>query len=723
MTPGKSNIDQLFNGTRVFEIPFYQRSYVWDKTEWERFLTDMINVGQQNTNYFLGAIILKQVITGAAKRGDYKVVIDGQQRLTTLAIFLKVLYLKQDMNQWYERKFILPDGCYAIQHSRIDREDFQKVITLTSCDALEGESNIIRAYNYFREYLDPTIIDENKLKYNVQVIDIVIDNDDDEQQIFDTINSLGVDLTTAELLKNHLFTEQTLPQYNQLWAPVFEYDEECISFWAQPLLKGRNKQVNIEAFLNAFLQIKVHDADLKISTEEKLEYAKSTALFYSYKKFIADHWNGREFKFVEELVNYAKVYRESFNPNIIHTSLTSSPGIERINFLIFATDGTSMIPFVMFIINNVSDIEERNKIFDYLESYYVRRLICKSKTNSYSDLFSESLINANITTADQLIAYINGRDESAALSMPNNAELLRNCKETEFPNNRGLAILYLLESRLRSNANLLTQLLPYSSYSLEHLMPQKWINNWPLADNADADTRNHVIKTLGNFTLLTQKLNASISNSSWSVKVNGRNNKEALKTYANGLLTLAGVLDINDWNENTINARSIWIACKASKVWPSQLTLDTTIEEPIITDNGEIIIDEDSGEERVNTKDHTKYSLDGDNFMGKSHFVPYFIKQYIKKHKEMTYKEIKEKFPDSLMESGFVFQGLICPVDTYEKWDNQYKERRYRANDSNNKLKSSDGVEFYVNTQWTADSVQNIIQIAKDDHWKVMIEL
>lgn len=82
MTPGKSTIYEIFNGTRVFEIPFYQRSYVWGEKQWERLLSDMVDVSHRLKNYFLGAIILKQTSTGAATMGDHKIVIDGQQRLT-----------------------------------------------------------------------------------------------------------------------------------------------------------------------------------------------------------------------------------------------------------------------------------------------------------------------------------------------------------------------------------------------------------------------------------------------------------------------------------------------------------------------------------------------------------------------------------------------------------------------------------------------------------------
>ena len=164
--------------------------------------------------------------------------------------------------------------------------------------------------------------------------------------------------------------------------------------------KRCNKRKNIEAFLNAFLQIKVHESSINVSTEDKLEYAKSGALFYSYKDFIEKYYKGREFELVEELVQYAKIYQNTFSPAVTESSLTYEPGIERINFLIFAADNTTMIPYIMYVIKNVADEAERNKIYDYLESYLVRHLICKKSTKNYSDLFSENLINADVKTAD-----------------------------------------------------------------------------------------------------------------------------------------------------------------------------------------------------------------------------------------------------------------------------------------------------------------------------------
>src|SRR5699024_47689 len=97
MDAGKRTINDIFNGNRVLEIPFFQRAYVWDKPQWERLLQDMESVSKSLKPYFLGSIILKQQPTNTGNKvGDIRTLIDGQQRLTTLSIFFKVLSLKNE---------------------------------------------------------------------------------------------------------------------------------------------------------------------------------------------------------------------------------------------------------------------------------------------------------------------------------------------------------------------------------------------------------------------------------------------------------------------------------------------------------------------------------------------------------------------------------------------------------------------------------------------------
>ncbi len=166
--------------------------------------------------YFLGSIILKQVSSGNtwSEVCEVRTVIDGQQRLTTMVLFFKALCAKYGTNNLFERDFILETGDVALRHGKYDRQDFEKVVSATGCEPLEGSSAIVLAYNYFLKNIDPEKVDRNTIKSNVQFVCIDLTEGEDEQQIFDTINSLGVRLTTAELLKNYFFNRE-----NELGQP------------------------------------------------------------------------------------------------------------------------------------------------------------------------------------------------------------------------------------------------------------------------------------------------------------------------------------------------------------------------------------------------------------------------------------------------------------------------------------------------------------------------
>ena len=214
----------------------------------------------------------------------------------------------------------------------------------------------------------------------------------------------------------------------------------------------------------------------------------------------------------------------------------SIPSIERLCVYIFGLDGTVIIPYVLYLLKNVTDETELQNMFRYLESYLMRRYICRSTNKSYSDLFSESLIGNNIQTFQDLKAYIDEKDMETALAMPSNITLKRAIHEDKMTNTRAHGILYMLESKLRNHRMHATTLLGYKSYSLEHLMPKNWRVKWGAAE--DEDTRDHKILTLGNLAIITSSLNSSIRDAKWSDKLNGRGNKKGLKTYASGLVTM-----------------------------------------------------------------------------------------------------------------------------------------------------------------------------------------
>lgn len=208
MEAGKILINGIFNGSRLLKVPFFQRSYVWDIPQWERFLLDMEMVTKTGKPYFLGPVIMKagEKPPTWACYADCKTIIDGQQRLTTVLIFLKVIALKTGNSISFDKYFRLEDGSIALHHGKNDREAFRIVMDLTEPEKIPNllpPSQIIAAYNYFIDNLDPEKVNQNTIRQCAQFVCIDLLEDEDEQQVFDTINSQGVRLTTAELLKNY----------------------------------------------------------------------------------------------------------------------------------------------------------------------------------------------------------------------------------------------------------------------------------------------------------------------------------------------------------------------------------------------------------------------------------------------------------------------------------------------------------------------------------------
>lgn len=572
MEAKKINVASLFQGYNLYKIPFYQRSYVWGEDKWSRFLDDMYYVSLYRKSYFLGSIILKQENTSIGS-ADERTIIDGQQRLTTIIIFFKTLCLKNpEFEPLFNMHFFTQQTKeISLQHSMNDIKDFIEVINNKKNEIINksNPSKIIQVYNYFQQYLDATRIDYHVLMKNLTLIGIDLNQEDDEQLIFDTINSLSEPLTTGELLKNYFFKEESKKEYEALWLPTFEKDNDTVEFWNNVTTQGRIIKTNIDAFFNAMLQIKIHNRSIPNMTSDfRARIKRNDRLFHNYKELIATY-NLDKKNFVYELIDYAKLYKENLSQNVEMISLPGEPCIERINFIIKNFDCSTLIPYILYVLKKVNNEEERKKIYEYLEAYITRRIIAKSVNNNFSDLFSENLIGGNILTYAALREYIESKDQSQALAMPSDLTISVAVREYEQNNKRSLSILYLLETRLRTKGHHSTTVFPYEAYSLEHIMPKKWDKNWKLTSEFDEEKREHYIKTLGNHTILNSKLNTSISNSGWQIKLQGHSNNKGLKEYATGLVTIKDFLNLSEWNENEILKRADWLALKINEIWQS----------------------------------------------------------------------------------------------------------------------------------------------------------
>lgn len=581
MQADKENLTTFIGSNQYYEIPFFQRSYVWDVEQWERIIDDAIYASETKKPLFLGAVIFKRRINSEGMHDGFTV-IDGQQRLTTLFIFFKVLSLFSDQTAWFNGTFKKFNGSPVLKQSHSNLKDFENIIALTSPeDLLENanSSQINKAYTYFRMRLRDIFINkENKNSNGKRIIDydivfmllnfvvIKLEENDDEQQIFDTINSLGVKLTTGELLKNYLFSAGQLNDYNGIWKPIFEKDNETMNFWNSQMANGRNLKKTIDLFLFYFLQVKAQDPKLKI---DRKQARRMDNLFVNFKQIVEVNHLDKDL-FALEISQYAELFMKCFRRDEDggDFDIPSSFGMERISFIINNLDSNTMIPYVLYILNSVDSEEEQNKIFGFLETYIVRRLIVDSNNNNYSDLFSENLIGQRINSYEKLRDYILSKEATASLAMPSDAAVRNGFHQTYFKSNnkRALCILYLLESLLQT-PNHSTQLKTFGAYTLEHLMPKKWKKHWPCADSTSEEERNLAILTFGNLAMITSGLNNTIRNDDWATKLIGKNNKPGLRDFASGLATIQPYLDLPSWNEETIYDRAEDLADKAIAKW------------------------------------------------------------------------------------------------------------------------------------------------------------
>lgn len=516
MDAHKALITNIFNNSTLVEVPFFQRSYVWREDLWGRLLEDMEFVVKTKKPHFLGSIILKE---GRKPRqgenfADCRTIVDGQQRLTTFLIFMKVLCLKLGQTALFDCQFRIMGQMIALRHGRNDIQAFEKVMTLSKAEIIdnpEPASRIIGAFNYF-------------------------------------------------------FNRETVGEYERKWADVFEKDDETKVYWDREIETGRIKRAIIDIFFDSYFQLFIQDKQYNISNEDKLMYSRVDRLAQSYQHFINKYCGGNKNIVLDQMKEYAECFRNNLKPNQCGMSIPKEEGIERINVVIFGLKNTTMIPYILYIAKNVQDKNELIKMYGILESYIMRRVVVHASTKSYNNLFTSLILN-KVLDSQTLTLRLKGIGD-ATTYCPDDNEMKIGFETSKLVNLQSKGIIYLLESKIRSD-NSSTALLGFNNYSLEHLMPKKWRNNWgACATEDDAKKRDSLLLTLGNLAIIPQALNASIRDAAWNVKKAGKGqNKPGLLLCASGLYTLHDVLQKNDWNEHEIENRAEWLLANAQNIW------------------------------------------------------------------------------------------------------------------------------------------------------------
>jgi hypothetical protein len=561
-------LEAIFTGRTVLRIPFFQRSYVWEKDQWERLIEDLKGLHAEiqlggNPRKFMGALIMKMrhVATGEG-RGLERELVDGQQRITTLVVMMKALAQRQGLMDEFDRSFKDGSGNLVVQHNLNDRDDFAATLDYDGGELPEG-GRITELFKFMMGNEELVNFDWNVMFDHLDFVAIDLSETEDEQEIFDAINSLGVRLTTSELLKNYLYERNQEAFYRNTWMIEFEA-EDRVGFWNMEFTAGRVTRTVQDVFFHAFLQVKTNDASTEVSSVHREKYSRVSGLFQSFRSFIETYEIDKP-SLVGEIVQMAAKFRSSFDPDVLSRSISKDPGMERMNVIVFGLENSTVIPYLLYVLDKAEG-QEIPKICGYLEAFLCRRLICKSESNNYNKLFTRELIGNEILTVASLSEFINNPNKTSSVNrMPSELEYRTAWDENKLQNKFARGVLYLLETATCSGNVSLNGL---ASYTLEHVMPKKWSNHWTApSGNWNEESRKLKLMTLGNLTLLTEKLNKQIRDYDWNRKLEGEGRKKGLRVCSSGIEIMNDYLQLSDWDEEVIIRRANELHDKSLLVW------------------------------------------------------------------------------------------------------------------------------------------------------------
>lgn len=570
------------------KIPFFQRAYVWNEDNWEELIADLLESGK---SHFLGSLILKQVVVPSGNTKQV-LVIDGQQRLTTLSILLRTLYdsfdedtqdaCKQELETclFYKKRASSKELFVKIEHSKVDCKYFQRVIrkeidpeTLTLG---VSDSNILKCYRFFTNRLKSVAMDKR-----IELFDNLMDDDkrilvvidltdaDDEQSIFDTINSAGMRLSSADIVKNVLFqrafdlysnNEEVEILYKDNWESVFASDEQTIAFWAAERTLGRLKRDNLEILLHSIAVIEgFFDPEKHTLTD----------LANIYKAYINELDLEGLRKFAGAISEYAKLYRQKIYVFDSSDLFGYDDYEKRLFHVLSVCDVSTFHPYILYLYRNCNGNEVLLKTaLHKLETLVVRRFVCNSETKNYNKLCKEFISDSS--RLDTTLAETSDVDFKSALQRINNKP--------------AAMLLFWVELYRRSKDNRYDRDELKYTYTLEHVMPQKWEEFWSsvpvIGDDesviADPELakqyRYRIIYSIGNMTLLKSSLNTALRNYEFKRKVEGEGRKRGIKHYAELRITKLDIVapfDSGDqtWNETKIRKRTVEITGDVLTIW------------------------------------------------------------------------------------------------------------------------------------------------------------
>ena len=541
MDAKETKLQDIIEGTKQYVVPLFQRSYSWDKKEWNALWDDLVELCDMETprTHFIGSIVSlpgTSVPEGVSKF----LLIDGQQRLTTIFIVLALLkdmanesgdsdFADETLNTLLVNQFKKggPDY-YKLLPTQVDRDDF---INLIQGNNTNNESQISKAYIFFKRKLSRHQIEKRTLKKIIinylSLVSIVLHRDDNPYLVFESLNAKGKPLTPADLIRNHFFMRIHVHEqqkiYDELWNPMEKTLGEALPEFIRHYLMHEGSVVK--------------QSDVYYSLKEKIE--PSNAIEY-----------------LTTLSLYSSYYEKLIYPER-EKSVQIQKYLERLNRIEVTTAYPLLLNLYAKLNNKIITESDFVEMLQTIENYLIRRFVCGYATNQLNKIFPTVISQLDRNYSSN---YVEGLKQiMQTKGYPRDLEFNMRIADSKLYGGGGRKQkTKLILDSIEEQCNHKEQV-PLDDLTIEHVMPQT-LTEWWKSYYGDAwdSTQELYIHTIGNLTLTAY--NTELSNYDFFAKK---------KYYAESHIEMNKYFSaIDNWHAEDIEHRSNELAERILDIWP-----------------------------------------------------------------------------------------------------------------------------------------------------------
>lgn len=577
-------LHEFIEGHKIqFVIPVYQRNYDWLIDNCDQLFSDLVKLSRSNRcSHFFGSIV-----TSSADSSYNRLVIDGQQRLTTISLLLLAgikavkagaieISEESKIDEAYE-VFLKAKFCNSERKIKLvpienDRIAYDKIFNEE--DSFDEDSKVTRNYRHFYNLLTrkPQALSFDQLLdaiERLQIISIELDSDDDAQLIFESLNSTGLALTEADKIRNYLLMSLTPEEQHMCFK----------NYWQKIELATENQPTK---FLRDYLTIQ----------QQLQRPVRQSNIYYEWKKYMDGHERKEE---LVKMLDYAHYYQQ-----VTEAKLSTAKLSEKMRHICnIETDVTNVffIQFLKYASANSLSEDEIFKVIDLVENYLARRIVCNMPGNALTQVFCalhkdvlksiEEYSSANVelgnSYSDILAYHIMRRDGNYQL--PRDMQFVESIKTRDAYHMLKPFQIFLferLENSVHGEYNDVATDMKKKDATIEHIMPQTLNGDWKamLGDNFE-EIQDKYLHTFANLTLTG--INSELSNKPFEIKRDGKKiGNEIYPGYKNSKYRLTKNVTLCDkWTEIELQHRCNEIVATFLRLYPLPQTTFKPLPKPV----------------------------------------------------------------------------------------------------------------------------------------------